>query len=148
MRITALFLFTFLTNLSFSQIRDTLEAKKFWADNIQAIINLDKTKIISQTNFPLEINIDEELWSKDDFTARLDNLYTAEFRDELKSGSIDNIDAWTMFEDESDTYMLVSFSKFEEYDALVFMFKQFDGNWKLYGIDMQKDEVDDEEVEE
>lgn len=144
MRYSALLLFTLLSNFIFSQISDTLEAKKFWADNIQAIVNMDKAKIISQTNFPLEIKIGDEMWSKADFTAKIEKVFTPAVREELKSGSIDNIDAWTMMDDISDTYMVVCFSKFEEYEILVFMFKQFDGQWKLYGIDLQN-EIEEEE---
>jgi hypothetical protein len=150
MRLFILFLFFSLVSfVSLTQISDTIEAKKFWNDNIQAIVNLDRAKIIFQTNFPLEIRIGDELWSKDDFNANLEKVFTKEVREELKSGSIDNIDAWIMLEDESDTYMVVCYSEFEEYSVLVLMFKQYDGNWKLYGIDMQSDDIEEEvEVEE
>lgn len=148
MRFVLVFSFSLISYLGFSQISDTLVAKKFWSDNIQAIIQLDKAKILSQTNFPLEIRIGDELWDKAKFTSELDNVFTETLRNELKAGSFENIDAWKMFEDESETYMVVCFSTFNEFSILVLMFKEFNGIWKLYGIDMQSDEFDIEEDDE
>lgn len=137
----------FLKGISYSQISDKAEAQKFWDNNIKAIIDLDKTKILEQTNFPLEIRIGDELWSKADFSSKLEKVFTPILREELKEGSIEDIDAWVLGEDEGDTYMVVCFSEFEEYQILVLMFKQFDEVWKLYGIDLQKDEYETEEDE-
>lgn len=131
--------------IAYSQISDKAEAQKFWDSNIKAIVDLDKTKILEQTNFPLEIMIGDQMWSKDEFNAKLEKVFTPILREELQSGSIDDIDAWVLGEDEGDTYMIVCFSEFEEYQILVLMFKQFEGKWKLYGIDLQKDEYEIEE---
>jgi len=145
MRAIILILFSFLTNLSFSQISDTLEARRFWENNIQAIVKLDKQKIISQTKFPLDVNVGDGSWSETEFKARLDSVFTEPLRTELSDGNYHDIDAWVMSDDANETYMVVTFGSYRKYDVIVLMFKEFDGVWKLYGIDFQDEDEEEEE---
>lgn len=132
-----LLLFCFIHSISNAQIENEEDAKKFWADNILAIIELDKVKILSQTIFPLEINSGKSFWKKEDFSKRMTTLFSDEVRLELKNGSFKNIDAWTMADDTSQTYMVISLVPYENYDAVVFLFRQINTDWKLVGIDFQ-----------
>jgi len=128
------------TNISFSQISDVAEAQNFWDNNIQAIIRLDADKIISQTKFPLNMLASGDELTAEEFKGKLNQVFTDAVRIDLRGGSISNIDAWVMSEDDSETYMVACTNPSDDYDAVVFLFKEFDGNWLLYGIDYQKED--------
>ena len=130
-------LFLFFSVLSNAQIQNQDEADKFWGDNILAIVQLNKEKIIAQTNFPLDINIGEEYWNQEKFSGLVDVLFSQDVRTDLRTGSSASIDAWTLGDDEGETYMVVCNVAYKEFIVEVLMFKQFEGVWKLYGIDFQ-----------
>lgn len=137
MKNVLLFLCLLLATVSTAQIENQEEADKFWGDNILAIVQLNKEKIFSQTIFPLDINIGEESWNQEKFSGLIDVLFSQDMRTDLRSGSSGYIDAFTMGDDEGQTYMVVCDVNYKEYVVEVLMFKQFDGVWKLYGIDFQ-----------
>lgn len=139
MKTSILFILLFISSTIFSQITDRVEAQKFMEDNIYNMVILEKDKIVTQTNFPLEIYTGDKTWGKDEFSSKLSTLFSDAMRIELRGSTIDNIDAWVMAKDTSETYMLACFVPYEEYTAVVFLFKKFNGTWKLYGIDFQKE---------
>ena len=61
--------------------------------NLQAIIDLDQSKIINQTHFPLEGNWGQALglkgdpgdWTKEDLTTNLSKMFYVQYRDNLSS---------------------------------------------------------------
>lgn len=134
-------LFLVLSIKLFSQISDREEAQRFWQTNVQAVINLDQEVILNQTRFPLNISTDQgnEKWNKETFKAKLALVFNEKIRKELSKENIDFIDAWVMSEDSSDTYMLIFLNPTDTFEAVVFSFMQFEGLWKLYGIDYQKE---------
>jgi hypothetical protein len=137
MKNVLLFLCLLLATVSTAQVENQEDADKFWGDNILAIVQLNKEKIFSQTNFPLDIKIGEESWSQEKLSGLLDVIFSQDVRTTLRSGSSSYIDAYTMGDDEGQTYMVVCDVNYQEYVVEVLMFKQFDGVWKLYGIDFQ-----------
>lgn len=136
------FLFLLLAHLSFGQLSDRVEAQKFWDINITNIVLLNTEQILAQTQFPLQVHLGTEAqkWTKEIFKKKLPVVFTPEVREQLKKGSIDDIDAWVMSEDDSETYMLVCYFEEGSYAAMVLSFKQFEGKWKLYSIDYQTEE--------
>ncbi len=133
--------------MGFSQLKDTLVAKKFWADNIHNMVTLNKSQILLQTHFPIEV-ADKKL-TKEQFKLSLDKYFNQELRDELSKKTIDDIDAWTMYEGSTQTYMIVCYNgMIEGYDALVLNFLQYNGKWMLDGLSYQKDEVEEEDDRE
>jgi len=64
--------------------------------NLQAIIDLDKSKIISQTHFPLEGNWGQALglngtpndWTKEDLTTNLSKLFIVQYRSDFSYDTI------------------------------------------------------------
>jgi len=134
-----MFLCLVLATVSIAQIENQDEADKFWAENITAIVQLNKEKIFSQTNFPLDINIGKESWNQEKFSGLLDVIFSQEVRTILRGGSTDRIDAYEMGDDEAQTYMLVCDVTYKNYGVEVLMFKQFEGVWKLYGIDFHEE---------
>lgn len=140
MKNVLLFLCLLFATVSTAQIENQEEADKFWNENILAIVQLNKEKIIEQTNFPLDINVGEELWNQEKFKGLLDVVFSQDTRTDLRSSSSgDSIDAFTMGEDEGQTYMLVCDVTYKNYGVEVLMFKQFEGVWKLYGIDFHEE---------
>lgn len=137
MKLTILFLL--FTHLSFAQLSDRNEAQKFWDDNINNIVLLKTDQILAQTQFPLNVHLGTvtQKWTKEIFQKKLPNVFTMDVREQLKEMSIDDIDAWVMSDDESETYMLVCYFEEGEYAAVVLSFKQMEGPWKLYGLDYQ-----------
>lgn len=137
MKLTILFLL--FTHLSFAQLSDRNEAQKFWDDNINNIVLLKTDQILAQTQFPLNVHLGTvtQKWTKEIFQKKLPNVFTIDVREQLKEMSIDDIDAWLMSDDESETYMLVCYFEEGEYAAVVLSFKQMEGAWKLYGLDYQ-----------
>jgi len=127
--------------MGFSQkddLKDTLEAKRFWADNIQNIIELNKQKILAQTNFPLIIN--DERIDKEQFESELDKHFTARIRYELQSLPFPTrLKAWYIGDDATPTYMVpcLEILDKEHYLAVVFVFYQYNGKWKLKEIDYE-----------
>ena len=119
---------------SFSQLKDTLEAKNFWNDNIANIVSFNKEKILSQIHFPLEVG--NKKYTRDQFRLEMDKYLNAELRAELSKKDIQSIDAWKMMGDETQTYMIVCYKGLEtQYEAAVLCFLQYNGKWLLNHID-------------
>lgn len=136
MRRTLLLLFLVaFSPLARSQEADKAEMQRFWETNIAAITKGDVEKVLAQSHFPLEITRGKRsVLTRDKFKLQYKTFFTPYVVEQFKSGSIDDIDAWTMEGDTGPTYMLVC-SQSEETEAVfVFSFKQFDGKWKLYAI--------------
>lgn len=137
MRRLILFFFLSLASSCFSQLkdqlRDTLEAKKFWADNIQNIIEFDQEKILDQTHFPLIIN--DERFTEEQFKPELTKHFNPKVRSELKRVSFSRLKAWYIGDDVTPTYMIICFDGIEkQFFSVGFIFFQFDGEWKLKEI--------------
>ena len=66
----------------------------FWDDNIKAIIDFDKDKIITQAEFPLVksyyMRTDKQL-SKEEFSDELEELFSQSFRNDLLGNSAEEI---------------------------------------------------------
>jgi hypothetical protein len=132
-------LFMMLSFSSFSQLKDTLEAKKFWADNIANIVSFNKDKILTQIHFPLKVG--DKKFTKEQFKPVMDKYLNQDLRNELKTKDIRAIDAWKMVDDEGQTYMLVCYKGIEpQYSAAVLCFLQYNGKWLLNQIDYHKEE--------
>lgn len=116
---------------------DTLVAKQFLKSNLPALVSLNKEKILAQTHYPLVVG-DKKL-TKEQFKLILDKVFNADLRKELGTKGIHDIDAWEMLNDTSPTYMLVCYEGLEEqYEAVVFCFLQYNGQWQLNKIDYHK----------
>lgn len=96
---------------TYSQLTNRKEAQSFWDSNIGAITTLDIEKIVTQTDFPLEIVKNDKRTSltPSEFRTRIKEFFNENVISQLKTQSINNIDAWVMSEDEGQTYMIVCF---------------------------------------
>lgn len=137
MRITLLVMLSFVFSLSVGAQESDKEKKQlFWNTNIAPIVSGDMEKVLSQTHFPLEVKRSKrENLTREKFKAQYKSFFTPYVTEQLKSGSINDIDAWTMEGDAGPTYMLVCSQSEESEAVFVFCFKEFDGQWKLYLID-------------
>lgn len=137
MKNTILLAFFFLSGWASAQVSDTTVARAFWNDNIQAILKADVAKVLSQTHYPLEVNNGQkrEKLTKEQFKARYKSIFTSTIVAELASEDIDAIDAFTMGDDDTETYMLACMLSEENDSAVVLCFKQFNGKWQLYLVD-------------
>lgn len=131
--------FLCMSTIGFSQfkdeLKDTLELRRFWADNIQHIIALNKEKILEQTKFPLSI---QSKWiEKEQFEQELENHFTKEIRAELKAVAFKRVRTWYIGDDTTPTYMVACWeTKDKEHSVfVVFSFFQYNGQWKLMSID-------------
>lgn len=142
--------FTFLTSITFSQLVQKAELEEFWNSNILPMVKIDKETIISQTNFPLEgawgYMVDDlsdpESWTAELYTNNLEKIYTDEIRIAMRSKTINDLAHFTT--EEGETALLLSIM-IETYDkesdmtfesSYMFFFKKFEGNWKLFKIDI------------
>lgn len=133
--LSAIFL---LNSASYAQSVKMPEPQHFWATNIQAIIDGDVEEVISQSHFPMSTF--EGDWSKNSFSDAFDILFDASAVENLKSQSFRDIQA---MEDSPGvmTYVVV-ITTVTEIDgeiyesATILSFKKFEGEWKLYNIDM------------
>lgn len=131
--------FIILSFSSFSQLKDTLEAKNFWADNIANIVSFNKEKILTQIHFPLKVG--DKKFTKEQFKVVMDKYLGPDLRNELKAKDIRSIDAWQMMDDETQTYMIVCYKGIEaQYSAVVLCFLQYNGKWMLNQMDYHKEE--------
>jgi hypothetical protein len=135
-------LFLSFSFVGFSQLKDKLEAKNFWADNITNIVEYKKELILTQIHFPLKVG-DKKL-TKEQFKLVMDKHLSPELRAELGEKDIESIDAWTMGEDLTQTYMIVCRKGLEvQYEAAVLCFLQYNGKWMLNQIDYHKKESEE-----
>lgn len=147
-----LFLISFLlfTHITFSQLVPKAELDQFWNSNILSMVRIDKEAIVAQTNFPLEgawgYMIDDlsepESWTQELYSNNLAKIYTDEIRIAMRSKTINDLTHFTT--DEGETALLLSIMV-ETYDkesdmtfesTYMFYFKKFDGNWKLFKMDI------------
>lgn len=134
---TLLLLLT-LAPVTIAQEIDEDEAEVFWEENIQPILDLDKDKVTSQTNFPLLV-FDGE-WDEKMFASEYDSIFNKDLLADLKYHSIRDLD---FDADESgEIYFILSVLSITEMDgeqfesATILYFKRFDGIWKLYKVVM------------
>ena len=121
------------------------EIHAFWNDNIKAITDLDKDKIISQTNFPLGGSW-YELYEPNNLSeSTLKALYIKNIENIFDQLAIDGLnmltweDATTVKVDD-ETGISVIYARIEEegYNLLYFeyelVFRKIKENWKLSAI--------------
>lgn len=140
MKTILLLLIALNTTGAFSQLSDRAEAQKFWDDNIQAIVDFDQAKILAQTHYPLEFGTSTGARTKltqTQFKAELSRVFSEALRTELSKKTIDAIDAWKMYGDETETYMIALDSAPEGYDYVMLTFLQFDGKWLLNSVGLE-----------
>jgi len=114
----------------------------FWNSNIQAMINLDKEKIVEQTNFPLagEWYAVFDMWESTEeelqeaYVERLEELYNEEFRSILRGYTWENIG---VADTEEGTFLSI-YILFEEIiddevleSAIILEFSLIEENWML-----------------
>ena len=134
-----LFLFTLFPVALFAQLSEGEEMKQFfWNSNIGNIIEMDKDSVLFQTQFPLEVDKvgKKEEWTKDQFKKKLSVLFDSAVREQLSKDTYSSIEAWTREDETGPTYMIVVYPGDEEFNVMVLSFKQFDGDWKLFQIDL------------
>ncbi|MFK7783789.1 MAG: hypothetical protein AB8B56_01665 [Crocinitomicaceae bacterium] len=137
-------LFTLLTGIflinttSYAQSIKKTEPQHFWETNIQAIVDGDVEEVIRQSHFPMSTF--EGDWSKNSFSDAFDILFDASAVENLKSQSYRDIQP---MEDSPGkmTYVVVITTEMEIdgeifESATILSFKKFEGEWKLYNIDM------------
>ena len=113
----------------FSQIQDEARAEAFWKDNVQAIIDGDMAKVLSQTNYPLDVRksvgfetlLDED-WSQAKLKANYESTFTGPVTSKFTGRDLTYIDAWEY--SDGMTYM-VTYSNMKDESGIVFSFKQF-----------------------
>ena len=85
---------------------------------------------------------DPESWTKELYTNNLDQIFTEEIRIAMRAKTINDLAHFKT--DEGETSLLLSIL-IETYDkesdmtfesSYMFFFKKFEGNWKLYKIDI------------
>ena len=124
--------------ITLAQEIDKDEAQDFWEDNIQAILDLDKEKVMTQTNFPL--NTFDGDWDQRAFESGFDLIFNEDLIADLKYQSVRDIQS-VEYEPGEITIILDIFSVTEidgeEFEsATILSFKKFEGSWKLYDIKM------------
>jgi len=127
-----------LNTTSFAQGLNKTEPQQFWNTNIQAILNSDVDAVVGQSHFPMSTF--EGDWSKKSFKDAFDILFDESALEELSSQSYRDIQP---VEDSPGvmtyivvitTEMVVDGETFES--STILSFKKFEGEWKLYNIDM------------
>ena len=131
-------LLLFIAPIALAQEIDKDEAEDFWEDNIQAILDLDKEKVMTQTNFPL--NTFDGDWDQRAFESGFDLIFNEDLIADLKYQSVRDIQS-VEYEPGEITIILDIFSVTEidgeEFEsATILSFKKFEGSWKLYDIKM------------
>jgi hypothetical protein len=119
------------------------EAKAFWNDNMQAIVRLDASKIVAQTNFPLEgqwaFMLDlEDGGTPAEYSAKLSEIFPVAMRNKLKLENHRNLATVKM--DGKVAFITYTFSELtiengEKFESMTFYsFEKFEGKWKLVSI--------------
>ena len=114
------------------------DPQHFWDTNIQAIITGDVDQVVSQSNFPMSTF--EGDWSKKSFVDAFDILFDKSSVEELKSQTYRDIQAVEdspgvmIYRVVITTEMEIDGEIFES--ATILSFKKFEGDWKLFNIDM------------
>lgn len=130
--------FFIMSSSVIAQEINKIEPQQFWETNIQAILDSDVDKVVSQAHFPMT-TFDGD-WSEEPFIDAFDMLFDEAVLAELKTQSFRDIQPFEGNGGEM-TYMVViaTETEFEGelYESVTLLsFKKFDGEWKLYDIDM------------
>jgi len=122
--------------------------------NLQAIIDLDKSKIISQTNFPLEGNWGQALglkgeytdWTKEDLTTDLSKIFVINYRSDFSDNTsleskkpaliFENSDLYMGQIDETGVYYSAQNKINENHCCTRMTFKKVENDWKLVRLDL------------
>lgn len=127
-----------ITSSALSQSLNKIEPQQFWETNIQAILESNVDEVVSQSHFPMTTF--EGDWSKNSFIDAFDILFDESVLASLSDQTYRDIQT---FEDSPGkvTYMVVIVTRTEYegefYESVTMLsFKKFDGEWKLYQIDM------------
>jgi hypothetical protein len=121
----------------------------FWDSNIKAIVDFDSTKIIAQTNFPLEgswgyaigLETEPEEWTKTDYTTNLESIFTEELRTLLSEKTYNDLTHYA--NEEGEIQLIINLMSYytdietqETYESsTILFFKKFDNEWKLFSIE-------------
>ncbi len=130
--------FFIMSSSVIAQEINKIEPQQFWETNIQAILDSDVDKVVRQAHFPMT-TFDGD-WSEEPFIDAFDMLFDEAVLAELKTQSFRDIQPFEGNGGEM-TYMVViaTETEFEGelYESVTLLsFKKFDGEWKLYDIDM------------
>jgi hypothetical protein len=134
---------------SFSQKLEYNVVVAFWDSNIKAIVDFDSTKIIAQTNFPLEgswgyaigLETEPEEWTKTDYTTNLESIFTEELRTLLSEKTYNDLTHYA--NEEGEIQLIINLMSYytdietqETYESsTILFFKKFDNEWKLFSIE-------------
>lgn len=130
--------FLLISSSVFAQTLKKVEPQQFWDTNIQAILGSELDEVVSQSHFPMTTF--EGDWSKKDFINSFDLLFDKSILAALRDQSYRDIQPIESSPGEI-TYMVVITTytevEGETYESVTILsFKKFDGEWKLYDIDM------------
>lgn len=137
MKMLTLVLLMLVSNLSYSQEIDPIEAQLLWDNNITAILEENYELVMDQTIFPLNTFYGE--LGPDDFLSSIKDIFTNEVIEDIRRQSPNDFQA--VINDEGITaYMLVVLTttvtedgEFES--ATILCFRKEINEWKLYHID-------------
>ncbi len=131
-------LFISVSQFSFSQLSDEEEAEIIWETNIQAILDLDKKKVLSQTVFPL--NTYKGVWNRSTFISDFDFIFNTDLLKDLKYQDVRDLQPSE--EESGELAFILIVMTFTEIDgedfesSTIFSFKKFEGDWKMYNIEL------------
>lgn len=135
----SLILFLAIPLLSFSQIQDPERAEAFWKDNVHAILAGEMEKVLTQTQYPLTVTrnfgvetTSHEAWTKAQFKAKYDEVFTAPILAYFEKKDFSSIDA-SIYGD--DILYMVIYGEVGIEEGVVFAFSLFNGEWKLHRVD-------------
>lgn len=116
---------------------DLDQADAFWNSNIQAILDGDVAKVVTQTNFPLTTF--EGDWTEEEFRSNFEVIFDEVTLADLASQDLTDIQV--VEDEEGLTYMIVLLTTFEIEEefyesATILSFMEIEGDWKLYRIDI------------
>lgn len=137
MKMLTLVLLILVSNLSYSQEIDPVEAQLLWENNITAILEENHELMMDQTIFPLNTFYGE--LTPDDFRSSINNIFTQEVIEDIRKQTPN--DFQVVINDEGITaYMLVVLTttvtedgEFES--ATILCFRKEMNTWKLFHID-------------
>jgi|GEM_PF-1307875 hypothetical protein len=141
--------FLFLNGFIFSQKADLNTVKTFWDANIYEIIILDQEGIEKHTYFPVEgswgyiLNLeDPESTTDEDFTHNLKEIFTEEVRVALRNKTYNDLVHHTDENGELNFIVQVITTTQMEGSGevmesmMILYFKKFEGEWKLFQIEL------------
>ena len=133
--LTAVFL---LNTTSFAQGINKTDPQHFWETNIQAIMNGDVDEVVRQSHFPMTTF--EGDWSKKTFIDAFEILFDESALEELSSQSYRDIQPMEDSPGNMTYVVVITTSMIIDGETVesstILSFKKFEGEWKLYNIDM------------